>query len=104
MTRGFSESHKIDPSDFPHLAEFTRGYLHQDLAVEHGSASEAAKAYLRDLDFPRRKQVAKEASRLRQIAQDWTVEELNAALAHLGGYWLAPSRAEFFQLMEAFQG
>lgn len=103
MTRSFSESHKIDPSDFPHLAEFARGYLHQDLIPEHGSATKAAKAYLHDLSPSNRKKAADEAFRFRGLVQNWMSSEANAAISKLGGSWNFISTDELAEVMQTLE-
>jgi hypothetical protein len=55
----------INAHNFPKLAEFARGYLHQDLVAEYGSSSQAARAYLEDLTAAERMELSSEVMRLR---------------------------------------
>ena len=56
----------INAHNFPKLAEFARGYLHQDVVAEYGSFSQAAQAYLRDLTAAERTELSSEVTRLRE--------------------------------------
>lgn len=103
MTRSFSHSHKINPAEFPQLSEFARGYLHQDLIPEHGSALQATKAYLNDLSPAERKKTADEAFRFRAIAQNWMSSEVNEAIAALGGSWNFISADELLQVLQTLE-
>jgi hypothetical protein len=94
-----SGPHRIDPDDFPYLREFARGYLHQDLAQEYGSAEKAAATYLGDLTAPERQQTTEEAKRLLPAAERWSEEEANAFFAALGANWHPGSAARTKQLL-----
>ena len=79
-----SGSQEFDAKDFPHLREFTRGYLHQDMVSEYGSAVGAAKAYVADLNEAERKQLAAEGMRFRKTISDLPIDEINTIFAKLG--------------------
>lgn len=51
-------------ADLPALAAFARGYLHEDLLVEHGSAVHAAAAFARDASPDERRQLVDDLDRL----------------------------------------
>jgi hypothetical protein len=55
---------EISAADFPALREFLRGYFHQDMTDEYGSAEGAARQFCRDADAGQRKAVAEEWRRL----------------------------------------
>src|SRR6185295_6893148 len=48
MTRRNTGSHPGDGKQFTALAEFARGYLHEDVIEEYGSAAGAASAFCAD--------------------------------------------------------
>jgi hypothetical protein len=99
-----THARKFHAADFPRLTEFVRGYLHQDMNLDSGTATNAAVKYLQDLRPDERLQVAEEALRLHQIAQGWTIEEINNELVLLGSDWLASSPSEFLRLLKTLQG
>jgi len=98
-----SNTRKIDPAEFPFLKEFARGYLHQDLIPEHGSALQATKAYLRDLTPKERKQAADEAFRFRSCIRNWSGAEANNAIASLGGSWSFISSDELNEVLHTLE-
>jgi FMN phosphatase YigB (HAD superfamily) len=51
-------------ADLPALAAFARGYLHEDLLVEHGSATNAAAAFARDASPDERRQLVDDLEQL----------------------------------------
>jgi len=93
--------HEFHADDFPLLREFARGYLHQDMVPEHGSAETAARAYVVDLSPAERKQVAAEAARLREVIAHWSEGQINVALAELGAAVRFKSRDEAAHVLEA---
>jgi hypothetical protein len=50
--------------DLPALAAFARGYLHEDVIVEHGSGPDAVAAFARDASADERRQLIEELERL----------------------------------------
>ena len=78
----------LSASDVPALAGFARGYLHQDVLTEHGSAAEAVRAFCRDSTGPEQAALTSDFGRLIATAADWPA----AALARwfrddLGAAW-----------------
>ena len=102
MTRT-SHHPQFDPAQFPRLREFARGYLHQDLIPEYGSAFEATRAYLRDLAAADQKEAAAEAFRFRGLAQHWSNQAANQAIAALGGSWTFISKDELNQVLQTLE-
>ena len=82
----------IGPLEYPALRAFCRGYLHEDLPVEHGSAPEAARAFLADASAPEREAVRNEWARLRRAAP--STRALGRALDALGAAWRPRRRAD----------
>jgi hypothetical protein len=52
------------PADLPALTAFVRGYLHEDVLAEHGSALDAATAFARDASPEERHQLVDELERI----------------------------------------
>jgi CdiI immunity protein len=88
--------------EFPLLAQFCRGYLHQDLVPAHGSPRNAATAYLADLSQPERTQLAQEAARFRSSSVR-DIEVLNRELRKIGSMWNFGSVDEFEQVLRIFE-
>jgi len=61
----------LSASDVPALAEFARGYLHQDVMTEHGSAAAAVRAFCRDSTGPEQAALTSDFARLIAAAADW---------------------------------
>jgi hypothetical protein len=96
-----SDQETFDPADFPRLREFARGYLHQDVLREYGSAEAAARAYLADLNEDEQKEIAAEAKRLIDRAQQRTLKDGNEKLTALGAAWRAKTIDQFESLTGA---
>lgn len=90
-----------DTADFPHLHEFARGYLHQDLIPEYGSSAAAAKAYVADLKPADRQQLAAEATRFRDMIANFKIDDVNAAFGNLGAATRFKSADEVLRVLEA---
>jgi hypothetical protein len=78
-------SHKVEISteNFPTLHTFLRGYFHEDMADEYGTAPEAAEQFCEDADADERTPVAKEWHQLAEQTHSQAAG-LNAALKKLG--------------------
>jgi len=77
--------HKDDFSteNFPTLHTFLRGYFHEDMADEYGTAPEAAEQFCEDADPDERTPVAREWQHLAEQTHSHA-SSLNAALKKLG--------------------
>ena len=78
-------NHKLDisTSNFPTLHTFFRGYFHEDMADEYGTAPEAAEQFCEDAATDERMPVAKEWMQLAELTHSQPAS-LNAALKKLG--------------------
>ncbi len=76
---------KIDKTaeNFPALHTFLRGYFHEDVADEYGTAPEAADQFCEDAESDERIPVAREWQRVVELTGG-QVAPLNAALKKLG--------------------
>lgn len=67
---------RLAVADVPAFADFARGYLHQDLMVEYGSALDAARAFVRDATDAERRAVVTDLARLAAAAAEWSPRRL----------------------------
>jgi contact-dependent growth inhibition (CDI) system CdiI-like immunity protein len=69
--------------NFPALHTFLRGYFHEDMADEYGTAPEAADQFCEDAESDERIPVAREWQKVVELTEGH-VAPLNAALKKLG--------------------
>jgi hypothetical protein len=74
---------EITAANFPALHTFLRGYFHEDVADEYGTAPEAADQFCEDADTDERVPVAREWQQLLELAGTQPAT-LNPALKKLG--------------------
>lgn len=74
---------EITTDHFPALHTFLRGYFHEDVADEYGTAVEAADQFCEDAESDERIPVAREWQKLVELT-DHHAPALNAALKKLG--------------------
>ena len=86
------ETPQISAADFPALRDFLRGYFHQDLADEYGSAKGAAAQFRQDADEAQRKALAEEWARFLARMQGQPLDAINHALANLGSACILTER------------
>jgi hypothetical protein len=103
MSQHSSHGHEVNPSEFPRLSELARGYLHQDLIPEYGSALQATLAFLKDLPASGRKEAAAEAFRFREIIHEWRNAAANEAFASLGSSWIFIARDELNEVLQTIE-
>lgn len=90
-------------SQFPALREFFRGYFHQDLEEEYGSAEAAARQFWRDADEGQRRAVAEEWDRLLRHTETGTLDHINKLLKKSGSAWTFASLAEVQKVSDVFR-
>ncbi|MGA9529415.1 MAG: contact-dependent growth inhibition system immunity protein [Terriglobales bacterium] len=73
----------VTAESFPALHTFLRGYFHEDIRDEYGTAPEAADQFCEDADSDERIPVAKEWQKIIEITEGQTAA-INAALKKLG--------------------
>jgi hypothetical protein len=93
----------INPADYSALTKFLRGYLHQDAAVVHGSAIQAARSFRRDVDERETAIVHADLERLLDETRSLPDSELIRLLEWLGSSWRFQKRAEVEQLRDALK-
>ena len=95
------DDRKVRPEDFPALAQFFSGYLHQDFLLDHGSAPAAARSFRADASPDEARAVDDELDRLLILTERWTVTQIRRFLKSLGAAWLPSSRADLEALRSA---
>jgi hypothetical protein len=95
-------SSKLDMTaeNFPELHTFLRGYFHEDMTDEYGSAPEAADQFCDDADSDERIPVAQQWQKAVELTQG-QAPALNAALKKLGSA-IRLSEAEIPQISAVF--
>jgi hypothetical protein len=74
---------ELTAENFPALHTFLRGYFHEDVRDEYGSAPEAADQFCEDAESDERIPVAREWQKVVELT-DGQAPALNAALKKLG--------------------
>jgi hypothetical protein len=81
------------------LAEFARGYLHEDVLAEHGSAVDAVAAYRRDASDDERRRLAEGLAQLVDVAHNWPAARLARFFRdELHAAWVPDSIADVREL------
>lgn len=70
----------VAPAEFPALRSFLRGYFHQDMKDEYGSAEEAVREFCSDASGDERAAVAEEWSRFVEKTNGQPLEAINRIL------------------------
>ena len=70
----------FSPDDFPGLRSFLRGYLHQDMKDEYGSAEEAAREFCSDAGDDERSAVAQQWTRFVSQTHGMPLDQVNRIL------------------------
>ena len=96
-----TDERKVRPEDFPALAQFFGGYLHQDFLLDHGSAPAAARSFRADASPDEARAVDDELERLLTLTERWTVTQIRRFLKSLGAAWLPSTRADLEALRSA---
>jgi hypothetical protein len=91
---------EISAAEFPALRDFLRGYFHEDLLGEYGSAEAAVRQFRKDADEQQRKAVAEDWTRLMERVP-WAA--MNAAIGKLGSAYEFESADEFKRVVAIFR-
>jgi hypothetical protein len=70
----------ISAADFPALRSFLRGYFHQDMKDEYGSAAEAVREFCEDASPEERAAVSRDWTRFMDQTKGQLVEQINRHL------------------------
>ena len=90
----------VTAQNFPDLHTFLRGYFHEDVTDEYGTAPEAADQFCEDADSDERVPVAQQWQKIVELTQG-QAPALNAALKKLGAA-IRLSEAEIPQISAVF--
>jgi hypothetical protein len=94
------ETPEISSADFPALRDFLRGYFHEDVVDEYGSAEAAARQFCEDADAQLREAVAKDGARLLDKMKKEPWAATNAVLtSKLGSAYSFHSLGEFERIL-----
>ena len=84
----------------PQLRSFARAYLHQDLAVESGSAVSAARAWVASASAAERAAMAEELTRASAVMAALSLPAARRFVERdLGAAWVPASRAELAEVL-----
>jgi hypothetical protein len=87
---------------YPTLARFFRGYLHQDFAEDYPSAADALGEYRQQLRPRERKSLADECDRLSAHLADMSLARIRKVLSDdFGSAWHPAGRAEVLDLLRS---
>jgi len=87
MTRRRTRSRPADGKQFTALAEFARGYLHEDVIEEYGSAAGAASAFCADASADECRALADDLNQLAERASARQPRNLARFFSRLGAAW-----------------
>jgi hypothetical protein len=90
-------------ADYPRLAEFFDGYLHEDFREEYGSPAAAAQAYCNDASHQQVVEAHAEWTILRKSLEGQSVSKWQDALLKLGGSWRPQSPEDLLSLDRVFR-
>ncbi len=89
------------PRKFAALSEFLRGYLHQDVTAEYGSAEKALRSFRADADSTQLHRVQADWRKFQHEHQGKTLAETNAVLTgELGSSWAFAGDGELHRFSE----
>ena len=91
---------EISAAEFPALRDFLRGYFHEDLLDEYGSAEAAVRQFCKDADAAQRKAVSEEWARLMDRVP---YPAMNAAIRKLGSSYEFASNDEIKKVAAIFR-
>lgn len=96
------DSNEISAANFPALRSFLRGYLHEDMVDEYGSAEEAAETFCEDADTDERLAVAREWSRFVELTHGRSAADISRVLVSRLGGAIAMDEQELDQVSAVF--
>lgn len=95
---------RLRPETLPRLALFLAGYLHEDLAVVHGSAARAAWEYAEEAEIDELGELAGDWQVLAGAARALPLARVNELLRErFGSSWQAASVAELDAVAETLE-
>lgn len=92
----------FSPEDYPRLAEFFDGYLHEDFRDEYGSPAAATQAYCNDASHQQVLEAHHEWTTLRKNLEGQSISRWQELLQQLGGAWRPQSQEDLLSLDQVF--
>ena len=80
MTHHANDKNAISPDSFPALRNFLRGYFHQDMKDEYGSAPLATRQFCQDASVEDRAAVSADWARFTQQTSGLPLDQINQLL------------------------
>ncbi len=99
-SEGHGSGLRFDPSAFPQLREFLRGYFHEDWVNEHGSVQKAVEQFCADAGKRGTLKLAEEWERFTGILGG-DLDRAVELLGRLGGAWNPVHRDELDEFGKA---
>ena len=92
----------LDARRFPALVGFFRGYLHQDVLEEHGTAETAARAFRRETSAGEMAELAAEWEAFARATAALPLAEVRRVMVEeMGSAWAPVSRRDLVELGKA---
>lgn len=95
--------HGPSAADFPALARFLDGYLHQDFREEYGSAVGAAAAFTREAGFEERAAAAADLRAVRRHMGGLAGDGWRRVLPRVGGAWSPAALAQVDDVLDVLE-
>ena len=92
---------RVDLAQWPALASFFRGYLHQDAALEHVSLAAAFDAFWNDAADQERQHFLQEWDRLTALLEGKPWGRVRQTVQAMGAAWLPGRQAGYSALQRA---
>jgi hypothetical protein len=86
-------------NDFPQLADFAAGYLHQDFRAEHQTPAAARDAFLNAVSQEERRRFDLDVQRFLRATASASWTEVQQAWAALGAAWMPRDRRALERLL-----
>jgi hypothetical protein len=93
MTEGTPATlESMNAAAYPALAQFARGYLHQDAPVEYGTFTQAFRTFWSDADRDEQERFLLEWRAFLSLSDRRAWPDVRHALERLGAAWIPPTR------------
>ena len=88
---------------FPALAQFLSGYLHEDFVLDYKTPNGARDAFLKDANARERAAVVKEFAQFMAASETLSWTDVRSTFSAIGGAWMPKSRAALSDFVGGFQ-
>jgi hypothetical protein len=94
----------LTSGDLPALQSIARGYLHQDVMIDHDNVIGAARAFTTDASPDERRAAIADLRRLVDLSRRWTAKRLERFFRdELGAAWSPRSKGDLLALLDALE-